>query len=96
MELSGGFAENKNFFDVGIQSFMQNNNIRLDSQTEEVLAQKVLSCLQHVVYVISVWELHCKVASRIQKKCRRKTLAVRDISKSIELCGYGVSIICLC
>lgn len=54
MELSGGFAENKNFFDVGIQSFMQNNNIRLDSQTEEILAQKVLSCLQHVVYVISV------------------------------------------
>ena len=52
MDQSGSFAENKKILDVEIQSFMQNNNIQLDSQTEEVLAQKVVSCLQHVIYVI--------------------------------------------
>lgn len=51
MDQSGSFAENKKIFDAKIRSFMQNNNIRLDSQTEEVLAQKVVSCLQHVIYV---------------------------------------------
>ena len=95
MDQSGRSAENKSFFDEELQSFMQRNDIRLDSQAEEALTQKVVACLQQVIYVTIVLYLHSKMASTIQKKCRRKTLAVRDMSKSIEICGYGVSCSCL-
>lgn len=52
MDQSCSFAENGKFYDVEIQSFMHNNEIYLDSQTEEVLAQKVVACLQQVIYVM--------------------------------------------